>query len=110
MVGVLYNAKEFYELQRKGKVAKNMDSNKKLFKKSNGGYYLKKSNSKGLVYTQEVKANSKVYSRSEGVTMYSKSLDKDIKSSYKKEGTKKHSKYAHMSDRASLTSDKKYKV
>jgi len=103
MVSQLYSAKQFYKLQGEGKIAKGLNLSKKL-RLDSKGFYLNKQNSKGETYFQRVSANDKVYSRSEGVTLYSPSKDTaktDV--SHKKEGTKVHSKYAHTRDRTSFT-------
>jgi len=108
MVSTLKTAKEFYKLQNEGKIARGLNTSKKL-RLDSKGFYLNKKTSNGNTYMQRVKSTDKVYSRSEGVTMYSPKRDTEIVDvSHKKEGTKIHNKYAHMRDRTSFTG-KNYK-
>ena len=109
MVSKLYPAKEFYELQEKGKIAKYLGKQKRLHKSKKGDFYVFKKNNKGELYPEKIKPNDLVYSRSEGVTKYSKELDRKRKSRYWVETAKQHKPYAHEYDREANTG-KKYKI
>ena len=103
MVSKVYTAKRFFELQSDGKIAKGMNTSKKL-RKDSQGYYLNKQNSKGQIYSQRVKSTDLVYSRAEGVTRYSRDRDKTVKNVvHKVEGVKKHNDRPHFSDREAKT-------
>lgn len=102
MPSLLYTPTEFYELQKKGKVARNTNPSKKLRKTNTGSYYLKKKTAQGQVFKQDVPKDSMVYARSgtDGVTMYSPKRDRkrtDVR--VKKETPKQHRRKAHMYDR-----------
>lgn len=111
MVSQLKNARQFYELQQDGKIAKNTPASKKLqFGRS--GFYLNKKARDGTSYKQKVKTTDMVYSRNgeQGVTLYSGKRDASRTNvSHKKETVARHSKTAHMYDRTSLTGKVNYK-
>lgn len=110
MVSNLYSAGTFYKEQKAGKIAKGMNSHKKLIKGSSG-YYLNKKHTNGVAYKQKVNANDMVYSRASGVTKYSASRDKGIKHLEKAKvggSAKAHSNKKHMSDRVSSNRTKVY--
>lgn len=111
MVSKLYKADKFYEMQKSGKIANTLDKNKRLIKSGNEGYYLMKKKTNGDMYKQKVSSNDLVYSRDEGVTKYSETLDRKRTASFKAETSKKHSNSKHFNDRASVEGswyDKKY--
>lgn len=99
MVSKLYDADEFFKKQSAGKLAKGYNYNKKLHLDSQG-YHLYKKDKNGDFYRQDVNPKDKVYSRQEGVTVYSKARDRDkIEVRHKKETPKQHESKAHMYDR-----------
>ena len=103
MVSKTYTARTFFKLQSEGKIARGLSQDKKL-RMDSRGYYLNKKSSKGGMYIQRVKATDKVYSRAEGVTMYSKERDmKRTNVTHKQEGIKKHSSRPQFSDREAIT-------
>lgn len=98
MVSNLYDAKTFYQMQKKGEIGRGLSPSKKL-RKDSKGFYLTKSSPNGSVYKQRISQTDKVYSRSEGVTAYSKELDKKRKSNPVKESKKQHDKAPFDGDR-----------
>lgn len=110
MVSNLYEAKTFYDMQRKGKVAKGFPVSQKLRKKGDD-FYLTKSKPNGDKYKQKVNNNDLVYARnkSQGVTKYSTARDRKINSGGVQENLKQHSKHAHMGDREAK-SGRKYRI
>ena len=110
MVSKLRDAKSFYELQSKGKIAKPYSQSEKL-NKDNKGFYLNKRNSVGEVFKQRVKNDDRVYTRSTGVTLYSSKNDKsivEVDTRHRSTPTE-HSPYAHMSDRNAKSTNRAYK-
>lgn len=109
MVSNLYKAERFYKMQKNGMVAKGYPRKEKLLK-DDKGYYLYKNKPSGKEYKQRVKADDKVYSRASGVTMYSKSRDRDVTDvRHKTETPQRHERTAHKYDRSAKTG-KQYRV
>lgn len=106
----LYKADKFFELQKKGKIAKGYNVDRKLNKDSKG-FYLNKNTSSGDIFKQRVGKEDLVYSRAEGVTKYSGQRDKNkTKVSTERATPKEHQKHAHFGDRKSLTGKRIYKI
>ena len=111
MVSKLYPAKEFYERQKKGKIAVPYDNNQKL-QKDNKGFYLYRSNRGGDIFKQRVNNDDKLYTRSEtGVTKYNEERDRDIPAKTILKGTPHETApYRHMGDREAKSTDRIYKT
>lgn len=111
MVSTLKTASNFYQLQKKGKIARGLNKNKTLLK-DNKGYYLIKNTSNSVPYKQRVKNNDLVYSRAEGVTRYNEKLDRaktKIKT-YQVSSGKEHNPYKQMSDRQAKSTSNRFQI
>lgn len=103
MVSKLYPANEYYSKQKKGEVGKNHTYIQKLHKSSKG-YYIYNKPARGKSYSKVYADSSdKVYSRSEGATIYSKELDRKRDNTKRKESVKYHNTHKHFSDRKATT-------
>jgi len=111
MVSKLYEADNFYQMQRKGLIASTYDKRQKLHKDSKG-FYLNRQKSNGKIYKQRVGNKDKVYTRQEtGVTKYTPEIDReklDVRT--KRQTGKEHEVYTHMYDRKAKSTGKRYKI
>ena len=108
MPSKLYPATEFYKLQKEKKVARYMPEETRL-NKDTKGFYVNKLTSKGMPYKMRVAKDDLVYARSknDGVTVYSRERDLDLKHKYHVTTTpKKHAPYLHFNDRQTKTKKK----
>jgi hypothetical protein len=112
MVSKLYSADKFYNMQKKGLIARPYTAKNEKLHKDKDGFFLYREKKNGDVYKQRVKNNDKIYTRQEtGATKYSKSKDRDITGvRHKKQTSKEHEPYAHMYDRTAKSTKRKYKI